>query len=119
MKPNSISGVSCQVEDLDRTASFYEALGFRVGKREPDRLTCYVNWFWVAFTTQDGQGDDPTHRGSGIFLHVKVDDIDEFYEAVCAEGMEPDSEPHKAAAGGREFVLRDPDSYKLAFFAKK
>ena len=45
IKINSISGVVCFVKDLDKTADFYEALGFRFGKREKDRLTTYINWF--------------------------------------------------------------------------
>jgi catechol 2,3-dioxygenase-like lactoylglutathione lyase family enzyme len=39
MKINSISGIHAYVQDLSRTAKFYEALGFRRGKEEPGRLT--------------------------------------------------------------------------------
>jgi hypothetical protein len=35
MKVNSISGFTCCVEDLAKTAEFYEAIGFRPGKQEP------------------------------------------------------------------------------------
>lgn len=66
MKLNSISGFTCYVEDLATTAEFYEAIGFRAGKREPDR-----------------------------------------------------SEPRMGHGRNREFVLRDPDGYKLVFFEKK
>jgi catechol 2,3-dioxygenase-like lactoylglutathione lyase family enzyme len=48
-KLNSISGITCYVKDLRRTAEFYETLGFRRGNEAPGRLTCYVNWFWVTF----------------------------------------------------------------------
>jgi hypothetical protein len=45
-------------------------------KRDHYQLTCYVNWFWVTFTTftthHDGQ------PGSGPTLYLKVDDIDDF-----------------------------------------
>jgi catechol 2,3-dioxygenase-like lactoylglutathione lyase family enzyme len=57
MKVNSISGITCYVEDLARTAEFYEALGFRRGKVEPDRATFYVNWFFVTFIAQDQEQD--------------------------------------------------------------
>jgi catechol 2,3-dioxygenase-like lactoylglutathione lyase family enzyme len=43
MKVNSISGITCYVKDVSETASFYEAIGFRRGKEEPDRITFY----WV------------------------------------------------------------------------
>lgn len=125
MKVNSISGVLCYANDLDRTQQFYEALGFRIGKREPGRLTCYVNWFWLTFASQDDE-DDPelreeanmSGRGTGLLVYVKVDDLDDYYENVLALGLKPASEP-KVRAGNREFVLHDPDGYRLVFFEKK
>jgi hypothetical protein len=33
--------------------------------------------------------------------------------------MKPDGAPEVRDSGNREFVLRDPDGYKLAFFQKK
>ena len=126
MKPNSISGITCYVKDLSKTAQFYESLGFRRGKEEPDRATFYVNWFFVTFIAQDREDDaelrkeaELPDKGAGMFLYVKVDDLEEFHNAVVAEGMKPDGEPEVRASGNREFVLRDPDGYKLAFFQKK
>jgi catechol 2,3-dioxygenase-like lactoylglutathione lyase family enzyme len=126
MKVNSISGINCYVRDLSRTAAFYEELGFRRGKEEPDRLTFYVNWFFVTFIDEnhaedaERQGNAPlTNKGSGLTLHIKVDSIDDFHSGVVARGMNPGSEPQKRHGGGREFVLRDPDGYQLVFFEKK
>jgi catechol 2,3-dioxygenase-like lactoylglutathione lyase family enzyme len=126
MKVNSISGITCYVKDLSKTAEFYEALGFRRGKEEPDRVTFYVNWFFVTFIAQDQVAETKLRKeaelpdkGAGLFLYVKVDDIEDFHEAVLAAGMKPDGEPEKQPSGNREFVLRDPDGYKLAFFQKK
>jgi catechol 2,3-dioxygenase-like lactoylglutathione lyase family enzyme len=126
MKPNSIAGITCYVKDLSKTAEFYEALGFRRGKEEPDRATFYVNWFFVTFIAQDREDDSELpkeaelpNRGSGLFLYVKVDHIEDFHKAVISEGMKPDGEPEVRSSGNREFVLRDPDGYKLALFQKK
>jgi catechol 2,3-dioxygenase-like lactoylglutathione lyase family enzyme len=126
MKPNSISGFTCYVEDLARTAEFYEAIGFRAGKQEPDRLTYYVNWFFVTFISQDGEEDPESkseaelpNKGSGLSIHVKVDDLDACHEGAVSKGLKPASKPRVRHGGGREFVLRDPDGYKLVFFEKK
>ena len=126
MKVNSISGITCYVEDLSRTAEFYEAIGFRRGKEEPDRVTFYVNWFFVTFIAQDREDDaerrkeaEPPNKESGLFLYVKVDDVADFHEAAVSAGMKPDGEPEVRPSGNREFVLRDPDGYRLAFFQKK
>jgi catechol 2,3-dioxygenase-like lactoylglutathione lyase family enzyme len=113
MKISSISGLTYQVEDLDRTAAFYETLGFRPGKRDDTQFTCYVNWFWVTFSTALS-GDS----GPGPTLYLKVDDIDDYYGAVLAHGFNPSTEPRKDRTGRREFVLLDPDGNRLAFFSK-
>lgn len=113
MKISSISGLTYPVKDLDRTAEFYENLGFRPGKRDDHQLTCYVNWFWVTFTTHHNG-----ESGSGPTLYLKVDDIDDFYGAVLAHGFTPPTEPRKDRSGRREFFLLDPDGNRLAIFAK-
>jgi catechol 2,3-dioxygenase-like lactoylglutathione lyase family enzyme len=126
VKVNSISGITCYVEDLSRTAEFYESIGFRRGKEDPDRVTFYVNWFFVTFIAQD-QEDDPELReeaeapskGAGLFLYIKVDDVEDFHKAVVSKGLRPASEPEARSSGRREFVVRDPDGYKLVFFQKK
>ena len=117
MKVNSISGITCHVEDLDRAAEFYETIGFRRGKEESDRITFYVNWFFVTLVAQD-QAEVPA-KGAGLFLSIKVDDVDDFHKAVLAKGLKPAGEPERQPSGNREFELRDPDGYNLVFFQKK
>jgi uncharacterized glyoxalase superfamily protein PhnB len=48
-----------------------------------------------------------------------VDDVEDFHNAVVSNGMKPIGEPQVRASGNREFMLRDPDGYNLAFFQKK
>jgi predicted enzyme related to lactoylglutathione lyase len=57
-------------------------------------------------------------KGAGLLVYVKVDDLDDFHKAVLSNGMKPDGEPQVRPSGNREFVLRDPDGYRLAFFEK-
>src|SRR5215204_4444307 len=102
MRVNSISGLTCYVKDLARTAEFYETIGFRRGKVEDGRATFYVNWFFVTFIAQDQE-----------------DDAEEFHKGALSAGMKPVNEAQVQPSGNREFVLRDPDGYKLAFFQKK
>ena len=117
MKVSSISGITCHVEDLARSAEFYETIGFRRGKEESDRVTFYVNWFFVTLVAED-QTEAPT-KGAGLFLYIKVDDVEEFHHAVRSKGLEPAGEPERQPSGNREFVLQDPDGYSLVFFQKK
>ncbi len=113
MKISSISGLVYRVRDLAKTTAFYQTLGFRLGKSDERQVTCYVNWFWVTFTVE-GDGE----AGPGPALYLKVDDIDDFYGAVLANGFSPETEPRKQKGGNREFLILDPDGNKLVFFTK-
>jgi catechol 2,3-dioxygenase-like lactoylglutathione lyase family enzyme len=115
MKLASVSGLTCQCADLDRTVAFYESLGFRLGKRDDKQATLYVNWFWMTFSAADG----PVEPGLGPVIQIKVDDIQQAYEEVVAAGHKPEGEPAKRAGGGSEFSLNDPDGYRLVLFYKK
>jgi hypothetical protein len=76
----------------------------------------YVNWFWLRFVPD---ADGAAAAGSAPALYLKVDDIDDFYGGLLANGFSPLTEPRKQrSAKEREFILEDPDGYKLAFFAK-
>ncbi len=44
--------------------------------------------------------------------------MDEFYEAMLAKDIKPASAPQDFSWGRREFVIRDPDGYRLVFFQK-
>jgi len=126
MKPKSVSGIGFYVRDISDTAEFYMALGFRVGERTDNYLKVYSNWFWLQFNEARAE-DKPEfqkeaqaeHRGAGLYINISVDNVDEFYAATLAAGLHPSSEPRDWPWGNREFVIRDPDGYKLVLFQKK
>ncbi len=122
----SVSGLTCYVKDLNKTISFYEALGFVFRKKEETHATGYVNWFWIDFVLAPKEDkeefkDDANakNKGAGMYIGISVEDVDAFYTGVLEKGMKPSSEPRDWPWGNREFVLRDPDGYKLVFFKKK
>lgn len=131
MKLDSISGLLFFVIDLNKTADFYEALGFKIEKRTPESVVVHLNWFWMEFVAQDKaektvfkkesdlEVEQADYKGAGIFVHISVDDVDEFFQSLLVKHMRPSSEPRDWPWGRREFVLRDPDGYKLVFFTKK
>ncbi len=126
MKLKSISGLVFYVKNTAKTVKFYESLGFIITKNQPDHISVRLNWFWMDFHPQDKE-DKPefqkeanlTNKGAGLFIYVNVEDVDEFYNGVVKRGLKPSSKPKDYEWGNREFVIRDPDGYKLVFFTKK
>lgn len=125
MQMKSVAGIVCYAKHIEKTAKFYEALGFLFSKRESDHISIRLNWFWIDFHAQDKE-EKPEfqkeahldHKGAGLFLYIKVEDIDGFYQKLLTKGLNPSSEPRDWPWGNREFALRDPDGYKLVFFQK-
>lgn len=122
---NNVSGIVCYVKDTKKTADFYEKLGFQFDKREPDHISVHLNQFWMDFHPQNKE-DKPdfqkeanlSNKGAGLFLYIKVDNVDEFYDGLISKALESSSKPKNWPWGNREFVIRDPDGYKLVFFNK-
>jgi uncharacterized glyoxalase superfamily protein PhnB len=126
MKIKSVSGITCYVKNLNKTAKFYEALGFEIKKREADHITAYSNWFWIDFLAiaRDERADyrkatSLENKGAGIFIYLSVDNVDDFYKELLANGMKPATEPQNQPWSNREFILPDPDGYNLVIFKRK
>ncbi len=117
IKINSVSSIVYYVKDLDKSAEFYEALGFRPGNRTESSFNVYVNWFSIEFRLATGAAIDNT--GTGAYAGVRVDNAKEFYDFAVSKNIKPATEVTDQPGGVREFVITDPDGYKLIFFDKK
>jgi catechol 2,3-dioxygenase-like lactoylglutathione lyase family enzyme len=106
MKVNSIAGITCHVEDLARAAEFYETIGFRRGKEESDRVTFYVNWFFVTLVAHDQA--EVGAKGAGLFIYIKVDDVEGFHKDVLSKGL--DTYRRARASALRQSGVRTPGS---------
>jgi predicted enzyme related to lactoylglutathione lyase len=126
MKMKSIAGITCYVRNLKKIAEFYEALGFQFKTREQDRVSVYLNWFWIDFLPigkSEGSGfrkeSDLDDKSAGLFLYISVDNVDDSYKSLLSKGLKPAGEPQNTSRGNREFLINDPDGYKLVFFKRK
>ena len=126
MKIKSVAGITCIVKNLNKTAAFYEALGFEIRKRESNHVTAYSNWFWVDFLAigKDGRAKSSkeaalSNKGAGVFLYLSVDNVDEFHQYLVSKKLKLLTKPQDQPWGNREFTLRDPDGYNLVIFKRK
>jgi predicted lactoylglutathione lyase len=52
MDLKSVSGLTFFVKDVNKTAEFYKALGFKIEKHEKDYLLVRLNWFSMDFVAE-------------------------------------------------------------------
>ena len=57
-------------------------------------------------------------KGRGMYVYISVDDVDKKYEELIKIGLKPATKPRDWNWGNREFILKDPDGYKLCFWQK-
>lgn len=108
------------VKSLDKTAQFYSDLGFNV-QRNNDNVKVKLGDFTLAFVDENKtpikNESGLTPKGTGIFTYIEVSDVDKFFEEIESKGIVPRTKPKTWPWGKREFVVKDPDGYKLVFFS--
>jgi catechol 2,3-dioxygenase-like lactoylglutathione lyase family enzyme len=122
----SVSGIIFLVKDLAKSLDFYKELGFGLKSEPSDEYAkVYLNWFWIellqkdAVITKEFKKDlDKESLGAGAYIHISIDNIDGYFSDLKQKGFDILSEPQNYPWGHREFVIADPDGYKLVFFTK-
>jgi len=108
------------VSDLARTIEFYKNLGFEVLSSDGSARV-KIGDFTLAFMDESSATIDKEAgmhpKGIGLFTYVEVENVDDQYSAIVANGIKPSSEPRDWPWGKREFAVKDPDGYKIVFYA--
>ena len=108
--------------DLAATADFYERCGLSVVRSDDDpviRIT--MGDFTLEFlseqkaTIKNKASNVP--KGLGIYTYVEVDDADAHFAEIKRNGVEPSTEPKTWPWGKREFVVKDPDGFRIVFYS--
>jgi lactoylglutathione lyase len=110
-----------RILDIDRSVSFYEALGFEERRRVPIRDEA-VNVFMglpdggseLELTYNIGRAE-PYELGTG-YGHVAITtrDLDGTLARLADQGIEPERPPYTVREGGpRLCFVRDPDGYRV------
>jgi lactoylglutathione lyase len=110
-----------RVLDLERSAAFYEKLGFEELRRMPIRDEA-TNLFMGLpgdgarlELTYNHDRREPYEIGTGYgHIAITTDDLDAALERLAADGIEPEKPPYRVREGGsRICFVRDPDGYRI------
>ncbi len=107
------------VSNLEKTASFYEKLGFEITKRTDNSIIVKLGDFELHCYDQAKvffKQDVDRFKGAGVFFYIQTDDVDAKYSELTEKGLEPSGSPKDFEWGNREFAIKDPDGYKIIFY---
>lgn len=109
------------VQDNTLSEKFYRKIGFEVTASSDRQSVVKLGDLEImlvsirdeeVFQRDVFSGD----KGRGMYIYVYVDDVDAKHRQLIDLGLEPASAPRDWDWGNREFVIKDPDGYKLCFW---
>jgi lactoylglutathione lyase len=109
-----------RIGDIDRSVSFYEALGFEEIRRMPIRDEA-INVFMglpgdgARLELTYNHGVDSYELGTGYnHIAISAEDLDGTLGRLAEQGIEPEKPPYTVRAGGNRIAfVRDPDGYRI------
>lgn len=113
------------VSDVKRSVEFYETLGFERKELRGDFGLVGLGAMEIQFHDKQTvlgpyflKESLAEPKGGGLFIYVRVSKVDAYYRSLLEEDVVTSTEPRDWPWGNREFVVRDPDRYKLVFYEK-
>lgn len=118
--PTELIHTCYRIGDIERSVSFYEALGFEEVGRMDIRNEA-VNVFMglpgdgPRLELTYNHGVDSYELGTGYnHIAVTVDNVDRTLTRLAENGIEPEKPPYQVREGGsRICFVRDPDGYRV------
>lgn len=119
--------IGLYVKDVETSISFYKELGFEVISNDGVVGEIKLGTMKLDLIAQDTakeQGESfqkeafGEPKGTGVYIYVEIDNIDDYFKQLKEAGITPSTEPRDWPWGQREFVVRDPDRYKLVIYQK-
>jgi uncharacterized glyoxalase superfamily protein PhnB len=119
-----ITSVLLWVTENKISEKFYKKLGFEVTESSDGHSVVNLGGFDLQLVnmrdddmfTKDSLAGE---KGKGVYIYINVPNVDEAYAKLVKDGVKPRTEPRDWDWGNREFVVKDPDGYKLCFWQKR
>ena len=112
------------VDDLQKTISFYEALGFTVDDRWEENgqllgVMLRAGKTQIGLSQDDWKKGRDRKKGIGVRLSFSTtQSVDEIAARAKAAGIQLKSEPHDTEWNSRAFELTDPSGFLLTIYSE-
>ena len=105
------------VPDLEVSSAFYrDVLGFTIQKVSDPGWLFYVSGECTIMAGECRNAIPPGQLGDhSYFAYLDVDNIEDFYQSVCAKGTEVAKTLRNEPWGMREFGIRTADGHRIMF----
>jgi uncharacterized glyoxalase superfamily protein PhnB len=109
------------VQDNTLSVKFYIKLGFDVLQSDERNSTVQLGDLQIMLVSMRAEeefncdslsGD----KGRGMYVYLRTSNVDATYAELQSKGIIPATEPRDWPWGNREFIVKDPDGYKLCFW---
>jgi uncharacterized glyoxalase superfamily protein PhnB len=118
-----VTGLVYWVLDNKISEKFYKKLGFDILESDEGHSLVKLGDFEISLVgirdESEFRNDAMTsEKGKGSYLYIQVEDVDRLYEKVSLLKLNSYSAPRDWEWGNREFIVKDPDGYKICFWQK-
>lgn len=110
---------SFTVDDLQKSITFFEGLGFEVDERWEEEgkllgVMLRAGETRIGLSQDDWKKGRDRQKGVGMRLYLSTaQDIDQLAARAKQAGIPLDSEPHDMEWGGRAFDVTEPSGFKV------
>lgn len=116
-----ITSILLWVQENKLSEKFYKKLGFEVTQSTDSNSVVSLNGFDLQLVNM--RDDDMFNKdslagdkGKGVYIYINVPSADEAHAKLIKDGITPATQPRDWDWGNREFIVKDPDGYKLCFW---
>lgn len=109
------------VQENKLSEKFYKKLGFEVVHSDDETSTVRLGSFELVLVNMRDEAlfaKDAIagEKGIGMYIYLRVVDVDAFHASLQSNDIQPHTDPKNWPWGNREFIVKDPDGYKLCFW---
>lgn len=116
-----ITNLVLWVQENKLSEKFYKKLGFEVVQSDDEHSLVSLNGFDIDLVSMRddekfAKDSMAAEKGRGMYIYIYVEDLDATYAELLKLGFTTLTEPKDWPWGNREFIIKDPDGYKLCFW---